>query len=170
MPDGMVSILIFIVWLFIMNRVNAFFKKAKENARKAQQPVPQTQQTQQKQPEKFKSLQEILKDLQKQAEAQSGQKKQEIPPVVQKQVPPVAKKVQRPTVYKHKHTVSSFEEKVSQEFAQKVALERETEHDAEPNIMTDDAYAKKEDDGKTGMDFDLRSAIIASIILERPYS
>jgi hypothetical protein len=191
MPDFVVSILIMIFWFIIISAVGKFFKRMMSGNQDASKNPPLS-----KQPNKpQKTFQDIIKEIQKQVDESTQQ--QNIPPYARtevkevkpesdvrevkpvsevREVKPVTEKQQsrintnKQIVIKEREILSQKEKERSREYEKFVAGERRKEHDAEQRNLEKKIYAiTSEEDDQPFVNFDLRNAIIANAILERPY-
>lgn len=172
--DGIGSIIMLIIWIFVINLISRFFKKifGKQDPNK---PVSTSQQKPQQ------TFQDIFRELQKKME--ETQSKQNIPPYAERKMIPVkevkphveVKKVKPEVnfqqVYQSKDVISDREKKSDAEFKKFIREERKREHDAESSKLDKKIYTSEaQEEQGVPFELDLRNAIIGSIILERPYS
>ncbi|MBK7034866.1 MAG: hypothetical protein IPI31_11065 [Bacteroidetes bacterium] len=168
MPDFVGTILMLLFWIFIVNGIAKFFKKAVGNANK-DKTTPQA-----KPQQKNTTFQDIFKELQKKAE--EARAKQNMPPYAKPEVKEVSyEKTNRPPqqeVYTTKEAIPEKAKRSDIEFDKFVEEQRKKEHDAEQRNLYKKAYRITTDDEQDVIPFeiDLKNAIIGAMILERPYS
>ncbi len=178
MPDFVGTILMLVFWIFIVNGIFKFFKRAAAAGKVNTDPKQQT-----KPKSTSQTFQEIFKELQKKAE--EAKAKQNMPPYAKPVAKPVVieqkKVIQQAqvkplhqTIYKHKEGISEKAKKSDLEFDRFVQKERTMRHDVEQSELFRKIYeikpAGEEDENVVPFELDLKNAIIGALILERPYS
>lgn len=171
--DGIQSIIMLIIWIFVINLISRFLKKMFGKS------DPNNPESANK-PKGKQTFQDIFKELQKKME--DAQAKQNIPPygdrkvVTVNEAKPISKKplksgVDFQKVYQSRDGVSEKEKKSNEEYKKFIRDARNKEHDATASKLDGKIYDIEETE-QQGVPFelDLRNAIIGSIILERPYS